>query len=76
MDKQHVLDMGEYFFFRHEVVPYLISPSQGIHRVFLGSLKIFLGSLKIFLGSLKIFLESLMFSQPSRSHGILSEHEE
>jgi hypothetical protein len=38
INKLHTFGFGEDSFSRPKVVPYLISPSQGIFRVFLGSL--------------------------------------
>jgi hypothetical protein len=38
MKKKHVLSVDKYSFSKPEVFPYLISPSPGNHRFFLGSL--------------------------------------
>jgi hypothetical protein len=35
--RKHILSVGKNYFFRLEVVPYLISSTLGNHRVFLGS---------------------------------------
>jgi hypothetical protein len=36
--RKHIPSVGKDYFFRLELVPYLISPSLGNHGVFLGSL--------------------------------------